>query len=350
MKDTRDREPVDPARNRRREWLVGLAVLGLLTMGLLLACDSQQARELPLPSPVRGATGVPTATAPKKLAKKTPTAIPATPTPLPTPTPPAPLAALVNGQYVFLAEYEQQVAQYEQALLEAGLDAATEGGQQALAQAGQDVLQELIDGVLIEQAAGALGVALSDEDLAARIAADVEAGGGEAAFEEWLEATGATRQGYEQMVRRAVLAQEVWEAVTADVPPVAEQVHVRHIVVGSQEAADRLLTQLREGGDWATLVREQSLDGTTRDNGGDLGWFPRGVVAPELEKAAFALQVGGVSEALRLEGQYHILHLVEREAARPLSEEMWMQLKQATFDRWLEDLRAAALIERFVAK
>ena len=345
MKDARRGEAVDSARSRSRAWAAGLAVLGALILILLLtACDTQQARQ---PATVPGPTAAPAVTVKAEAATRTPTAVPS---PTPTPTPPAPLAARVNGQYIFLTDYEQQVSQYEQALLEAGLDPETEEGRAALDQARRDVLEEMIDALLIEQGAADLGVTLGEADLAARVAADIEAGGGEEAFTEWLSATGTTRQSYEQMVRRAILAQAVWEAVTADTPDVAEQVHVRHIVVGSREEADQVLTRLRQGEDWAALVNKVSLDSATRGNGGDLGWFPRGVVAPEIEAAAFALPLGGVSEPVPLQGRFHILFLVEREAERPLSEEMIMQLRQSRFDRWLEGKRAAAEIERFVAR
>jgi len=344
MKDVRRWETVDSARSWGRRF-VGLAALGVLIL-LVAACERQQASRAPT-QPAPGTVPAPTAIVRGKAATRTPAPAPS---PTPTPTPPAPLAAQVNGEYIFWADYEQQLAQYEQALLEAGLDAETEEGQAALDQARRDVLEEMIDALLIEQGAKDLGLTLSDADLAARIAADIEAGGGEAAFTEWLSATGTTRQGYEQMVRQAMVAQAVWEAVTADVPDTAEQVHVRHIVVGSREEADRVLTRLRGGDDWAVLVNEVSLDSATRENGGDLGWFPRGVVAPEIEAAAFGLPLGGVSEPVPLQGQFHILLLVEREAERRLSPEMVVQLRQARFDRWLAGRRAEAEIERFVAK
>jgi parvulin-like peptidyl-prolyl isomerase len=260
------------------------------------------------------------------------------------------LAALVNGQYVFLADYERQVVQYEQALVELGYDLESEDGQARLAQGRQDILEGLIDDVLIEQVAPELGVSISEEELAAQLAADVESGGGEAAFEEWLQGTGLTREHYKEMLRQSMLGQQVWEAVTSDVPEETEQVHVRHIVVDSEEAAQQVVTQLQSGADFVALAREQSLDSATKENGGDLGWFPRGVIAPELEEVAFALQPGEVSDGLPMGGQFFIVQVVEREMARPLSPEMLAYLKQETFARWLEELRAAAVIERFVGE
>lgn len=313
----------------------------LLALGALLAaCNGEGAR----PTPSGGEpAGVASSVAVQSTTEE-PTAIPtatAMPTVTPTPTPPAPLAAQVNGQYIFLTDYERRVAQYEQALADQGLDPA---------QARDQVLEGLIDGALIQQGAVALGIQVSDEELDRQVEADIEAGGGQAAFNEWLEATGQTREDYREMLRQSMISQRAMEAVTGGLQTEAEQVHARHIQVESEEEAQEILAQLQQGADFATLARERSTDLATRENGGDLGWFPRGMVAPELENAAFALQPGEVSDALPLGEGYQLIQLVEREAARPLPPDMQIELQQAAFERWLAELRAAATIVRFAAE
>jgi parvulin-like peptidyl-prolyl isomerase len=314
---------------------------------LLAACGGQDEGTPPAPATGEPAVVVSTVEPSTMVLTEVPTP---TLAPTPTPTPPAPLAALVNGQYVFLADYERRVAQYEEALLAQGIDPATPEGQASLAQARQEVLDGLIDSVLIEQGAGLLGITLSDIELESQVEADIAAGGGQAAFDEWLQATGQSRDDYKQMLRQSLISQRVMEAVSADVPTEAEQVHARHIVADSEEAARDLLAQLQQGADFVALAREHSLDLATRDNGGDLGWFARGVVAPELENAAFALQPGQISDVVHLGGGYHLIQVVEREANRPLSPEMQIELKLAAFEQWLAGLRALATVERFVGE
>ena len=272
------------------------------------------------------------------------------PTATPTVTPPAPLAALVNGQYIFLADYEQRVAQFEEALFDQGIDRNTAEGQQYLSDARRDVLEGMIDTAIIEQEAAALGVTLANEELEAQVQSDIESGGGQAAFEEWLHVTGLTQEDYKEMLRQSILSQRVLETVTIEVGSEAEQVHVRHIIVESEEAALEIRAMLQEGADFVTLARERSMDQATRDNGGDLGWFPRGLVAPELENAAFGLQPGQISAVIPLGEGYHIIQLVEREEAHPLSPEMQLDLRLAVFDEWLAEKRGAATIERFVGE
>ncbi len=191
-------------------------------------------------------------------------------------------------------------------------------------------------------------MSLGDEEVEAQMAADIAAGGGEEAFDQWLQATGQTRDEYKESLRQAMLTQRVLEAITADIPDAVEQVHARHIVLGSQEESQQVLEMLRAGADFVVLARERSLDLATRDNGGDLGWFPRGLVAPELENVAFALQPGGIGGPILLGDGYHIIQVVERETARSLSPEAQMDLKLAVFERWLAEQRNAATIERMV--
>ncbi|RME36452.1 MAG: peptidylprolyl isomerase, partial [Thermoflexia bacterium] len=110
-----------------------------------------------------------------------------------------------------------------------------------------------------------------------------------------------------------------------------------------------LLAQLQSGADFAQLARLYSQDESTRDVGGDLGWFPRGVLlAPEVEEAAFALQAGQVSPVIRSAFGYHIVQTLERAENRPISPENLQLLQEQAVQRWIEQLWNQAAIERYV--
>lgn len=290
------------------------------------------------------------AVAPSTPEVAAPAATAESPTAPPTPTPPAPLAAIVNGQYLFLADYERRVTQFEEALFEQGIDPNTQEGQTYLRDARRDVLEGMIDTALIEQEAIALGISLTDEELEAQVEEAIASGGGQASFDEWLQVTGQTRDDFKEQLRQALIMQQVQEVVTAEIGSEAEQVHVRHIMVDSAEAALEIRAMLQEGADFVALARDRSLDLATKDNGGDLGWFPRGWVAIELENVAFGLQPGQLSDVVQLGEGYHIIQVVERVAAYPLTPEMQAGLKLAVLDEWLAQKRNSATIERFVGE
>jgi parvulin-like peptidyl-prolyl isomerase len=70
--------------------------------------------------------------------------------------------------------------------------------------------------------------------------------------------------------------------------------------------AEKLLKEIRGGADFAKLAKEFS-DCPSAPRGGDLGYFGRGRMVPEFEKAAFALKVGQVSDVVKTESGYHII-------------------------------------------
>jgi len=84
----------------------------------------------------------------------------------------------------------------------------------------------------------------------------------------------------------------------------------------ARRRADSVLVALRAGADFATLAKRFSDDATTRDDGGDLGWFRRGRrMVPEFEAAAFALRPGQVSNVVETPFGYHLIQVLRVEPA-----------------------------------
>ncbi len=279
-----------------------------------------------------------------------PLATPAqTPAPPVSPTPEPPLAARVNGQPVYLADYERQVAQYQAALTASGEDLSNPETQQRLMQMRKQILDWMIEQVLLEQAAAGMGIAVTEEEVDAEIAKLVADAGSQEEFARRLERSGMTLQDLRAQLRADLIRSRVLEHIRATVPTQTEQVHARHILVDTPELAEHLLAQLRSGADFAQLARVYSQDESTRDVGGDLGWFPRGVLlAPEVEEAAFSLQAGQISPVVRSAFGYHIVQTLEREQNRPLSPENLQLLQEQAVQRWIESLWSQATIERYV--
>ncbi|MGH7510730.1 MAG: peptidylprolyl isomerase [Gemmatimonadales bacterium] len=75
--------------------------------------------------------------------------------------------------------------------------------------------------------------------------------------------------------------------------------------------ADSIVLELRRGADFATAARRFSQDPGSREQGGSLNWFRRGVMVPEFERVAFALKPGVISDPVESPFGYHIIQ-VER--------------------------------------
>ena len=146
----------------------------------------------------------------------------------------------------------------------------------------------------------------------------------------------------------------------------AEQTHARHILVGVEKNADMktkaaalakiksIKKELKEGADFDALAKKYSDDPASKNKGGDLGFFAKGDMVPEFEKAAFALNVGQISEPVLTDFGYHIIKVEEKRAGKKasfdevkndLKEFLYQKSAKKRYEGWVKDLRSKASIK-----
>jgi peptidyl-prolyl cis-trans isomerase D len=136
---------------------------------------------------------------------------------------------------------------------------------------------------------------------------------------------------------------KVEEKLTANVAHTQEQVWARHILVADETTAQSIRAQLVAGADFATLAAQDSIDTGSKDKGGDLGWFGKGVMVPEFETAAFALQIGEISQPVQSTNGWHIIQVLGHET-RPLTETEYTNTITSLFNQWLSDQKSASTV------
>ena len=102
-----------------------------------------------------------------------------------------------------------------------------------------------------------------------------------------------------------------------------ERRRAQHILVESEELANELLGQIKEGADFAELAKANSEDTSSNEEGGDLGFFERELMGAEFDEAAFAMNIGDVSEVVPTDyGYFHIIKLtgIESETMQSFDE------------------------------
>lgn len=128
----------------------------------------------------------------------------------------------------------------------------------------------------------------------------------------------------------------------------AEEVRASHILVRTEDEAKEIVAELEGGADFAELARKKSID-PAGQNGGDLGYFGRGNMVPSFEEAAFALEIGQVSEPVESRFGWHVIKLEDRREQQPpafeeLRDQIMNVMARQTRNDYVQALRQNAEI------
>lgn len=118
-----------------------------------------------------------------------------------------------------------------------------------------------------------------------------------------------------------------------------ERVHVKHILLSTEALATKVRGEL-DLPNFDDKAKQYSEDKTTRDNGGDLGFFDHEQAKkldPELEKVFFSLEPGQISGPVKTPYGYHLIYVLEKSGKEAMS-----------FTGWLEAKRKETKIHRFL--
>jgi len=90
-----------------------------------------------------------------------------------------------------------------------------------------------------------------------------------------------------------------------------QQARASHILVKTEDQANQIMKRLADGEEFAAVARRFSSCPSGK-NGGDLGWFGKGMMVPEFEKAAFEEEVGKVVGPVKTQFGYHVIKVTGR--------------------------------------
>jgi foldase protein PrsA len=117
----------------------------------------------------------------------------------------------------------------------------------------------------------------------------------------------------------------------------AEQVKASHILVADETTANEIKEKLNAGEDFAELAKEYSTDEGSKENGGDLGFFPRGTMVTAFEDVAFTIGINEISAPVKSDYGYHIIKVAEKKKAVEANfEESKAEIKEILFEQKME--------------
>lgn len=122
-----------------------------------------------------------------------------------------------------------------------------------------------------------------------------------------------------------------------------ETVNASHILVETEEEAAKIAEEIRSGAVTFEEAAAQHSSCPSKEAGGNLGEFGRGQMVPEFEEAAFALEVGVVSDPVKTQFGYHIIRTNAKGEAKPVS---FNEARESIYRKLMSDKREAAYRSR----
>jgi parvulin-like peptidyl-prolyl isomerase len=281
--------------------------------------------------------------------------------------------AQVNGEIITQTEFQsRQLAAAQAARV------TPDKVSQFLRDNNAKILQEAIDDILLVQRAEDAGL-----HLPAAYINDVIDGikkenhiESDAQFQEQLQHEGMTFEELKRNIERSILRRQILNRDIEGKIAVTESeaqaeydkqkagytkpatVSLREILIKEQGGdtlarAQEILARARKGEDFESLARSHSAS-ATKATGGDLGKLAHGDMNPELEKIAFALPVGAISDLIPVGGGYRILKVVEKaetsvvpfdQAKDAIKKRLMDDRGAREYDTYLKDLRQKAVVD-----
>ncbi|MGH9736594.1 MAG: peptidylprolyl isomerase [Candidatus Acidiferrales bacterium] len=293
------------------------------------------------------------------------------------------IVARVNNQIITLSDYRQADRDMRQGVAQDCQSCAPDKVQDEVKGQEKDLLRNLIDNLLLEERAKDMGISVETDVI--KQLDDVRRQNGLDSMEALQKAvesgTGMSWEDYKQQIRNQLLRQKVIEqevsgkmnispdqvqqyyAAHKDEFVMPEQVVLSEIFLGTQgrtpeeveaihKKAEDLHGRIVRGADFTQIAQRYS-EGQTAHDGGNLGSFKRGILAPQLDDAVFKLQKGQVTGVIQTKTGFEILRVDQRyqSGQQPLAKvetqienKLYMQQMEPALRQYLAQLREESYI------
>lgn len=274
------------------------------------------------------------------------------------------LAAEVNGEGIteeeFQTDFEVLSTFYKQQYGEEAMDQVDENGKTMEERIKDDTLEKLIVERLIALECKKNGIEITEEELKGPLQEYINLLGGQEQYEKFLETNKITKEYFEDNIKKELLykkhrdnfidnttvsdkeAKEYFEANKENLA----KVKAKHILLKTEEEGNKILDRINAGENFSKLAQEVSIDKTSGEAGGDLGYFGKGHMIAEFEKAAFNLNVGEISGLVKTEVGYHIIYLEDKkDSYEDLKDDIINIIKDNKYYELIKDLRENAKVK-----
>jgi peptidyl-prolyl cis-trans isomerase SurA len=292
------------------------------------------------------------------------------------------VAGVVDGEVITLSDLDAAMPQYGKAYLpdtENPLDKEIR-----LRQVRKQVLEMLVEERLLQRVANRYGIKVEDGEIETLLTKMKQEGQmDDAELAKQLKENGFTVEGYHHFLAAQVRRARIIDAlikpdISMSEPKLREyyqahydsyqvpEVRVSQIVIMVPEKAKpkdwetakkrigKALEKIKKGATFEETAALYSDDKASAATGGDIGFFNRGEMVPELEREVFKMDVGAVSNVIRSAQGFYLLKVTEKrggstppfdEIKNRVMEDYYREEVTKRYTKWLSDLKARSNVE-----
>ena len=291
-------------------------------------------------------------------------------------------AATVNGKPISKSQYERELSMFQKQAAQRGRPLSDAD----LTTVEHRILENLIEAEVLYQQSQKEKVKVDDQAVNEQIETIKKRFPDEAAYKKALEGMSVSEKEIRDQIQRGLAINQLLDTNVRQKITVTEeesnkfydnnpnlfkqpeQIKASHILIkvapGAEESKkiqarkkiETVQKKVRQGEDFGLLAKANS-EGPTAQRSGDLGYFSRGQMVKPFEDAAFALNIGEVSEIVETQFGYHLIKVTDKKPARTIPfKEVQQKLEQhlknekekTEIQGYIENLKKSATIKRFI--
>lgn len=225
-----------------------------------------------------------------------------------------------------------------------------------------NIIDMLVFQELVIQDAEKQKIKVKDEEVQKQVDSFKTLLGGDEKFKEFLKSNDLTESFFKENLKREMITDKYKEKYIKDLKLTdkeikeyydknknnLEEVKASHILVDKEEEAKTILNQIKNGANFDELTKK-SKEPNAAERKGDLGYFTRGKMVAEFEKAAFTLKPGEISDVVKTKYGYHIIKVTDKKSTlEELKDTIAKQLQETKYNDKMQELKKEAKVDIFL--
>lgn len=246
---------------------------------------------------------------------------------------------VIEGKYVTVYSYLNQLDILKKYYVEfKKVDFASEDGKKKLTEIRTDVLDRIAEDAIVEKEAAKQKIKIESKTLNEEYDKLIASNGGQKNFSEILNKYyGLTIDDYKKVFfAPKLLRQKLTDKINSEEDETG----------AAKKKSEEILAKAKAGEDFAKLAMEFSGDPGSAAKGGDVGYFGKGKMVPEFEKAAFEAKVGDIVGPIKTVYGYHIIKVTDKKGDEVKASHVL--IKTRDFNEWLSEKKTELKKQKYL--